>query len=182
MFPLSHTYKPTVIQYLFPKQEPMWVFFNACMGHLKPDRLKSTICKDELVSSSCLIILKNTGCGILFHQNPLRNHQAEILSLKDEGFLPWWFWGGSYWTEYRTSVGFSCDQAALWMVFSVRLSICPSISLSVYPSVRPSHLFDYVPIIVSSWNFQELFPMTKKRSMQKVKVLRSKPNLSVSGP
>ena len=25
--------------------------------------------------------------------------------------------------------------------------------LSVYPSVRPSHLFDYVPIIVSSWNF-----------------------------
>ena len=49
---------------------------------------------------------------------------------------------------------FSCDQAALQMVFSV----CPS------------HLFDYVPIIVSSWNFQELLPMTKVRSMQKVKV------------
>ena len=44
---------------------------------------------------------------------------------------------------------FSCDQAALWMVFSVRLSVC----LSVCPSVRLSHLFDYVPIIVSSWNF-----------------------------
>ena len=35
----------------------------------------------------------------------------------------------------------SCDQAALWMVFSV--------CLSVRLSVCPSHLFDYVPIIVS---------------------------------
>ena len=41
---------------------------------------------------------------------------------------------------------FSCDQAALWMVQSVRLSVCPSL------------LFHYVPIIVSSWNFQELLP------------------------
>ena len=71
---------------------------------------------------------------------------------------------------------FSCDQAALQMVFSVRLS------------VRLSHLFDYVPIIVSSLNFQELLPMTKVRSMQKVKVRgqrsrsqRSQPNLTVSG-
>ena len=52
------------------------------------------------------------------------------------------------------------------MVFSVCLSVCPSVRLSVCPS----HLFDYVPIIVSSWNFQELLPMTKVRSMQKVKV------------
>ena len=47
---------------------------------------------------------------------------------------------------------FSCDQAALEMVFSVCLSVCPS--------VRLSHLFDYVSIIVSSWNFQELLSMT----------------------
>ena len=67
---------------------------------------------------------------------------------------------------------FSCDQAALWMVFSVRLS----------------HLFDYVPIIVSSWNFQELSQRTRVRSMQKVKVRgqrsrsqRSQTNLTVSG-
>ena len=59
---------------------------------------------------------------------------------------------------------FSCDQAALWMVFSVclsvrpyvRTSVRPSVRLSVRPSVRLSHLSDYVPIIVSSWNFQEL--------------------------
>ena len=43
-------------------------------------------------------------------------------------------------------------------------------SLSVCLSVRPSHLFDYVPIIVSSWNFQEVLPMTEVTSMQKAKV------------
>ena len=75
---------------------------------------------------------------------------------------------------------FSCDQAALWMVFSV--------CLSVRPSVCPSHLFDYVPLIVLSWNFQELSPRTRVTSMQKVKVRgqrsrsqRSQPNLAVSG-
>ena len=54
---------------------------------------------------------------------------------------------------------------------------------SVCPSVRLSHLFDYVPIIVSSWNFQKLSPRTRVRSMQKVKVRgqrsrsqRSQPN------
>ena len=46
----------------------------------------------------------------------------------------------------------------------------PSVRLSVRPSVCLSHLFDYVPIIVSSWNFQELLPVTKVTSMQKVKV------------
>ena len=43
-----------------------------------------------------------------------------------------------------------------------------------FPSVRPSvclsHLFHYVPINVSSWNFQEWLPLTKVRSMQKVEV------------
>ena len=57
---------------------------------------------------------------------------------------------------------------------SVRLSVCPSVRLSVCPSVRLSvrlsHLFDYVTIIVSSWNFQELSHWTRVRSMQKVKV------------
>ena len=59
---------------------------------------------------------------------------------------------------------------------------------SVCPSVCPSHLFDYVPIIISSWHFQELLPMTKVMSMQKVKVRgqrsrsqRSQTNSTVSG-
>ena len=79
---------------------------------------------------------------------------------------------------------FSGDQAAIWLVQSVCPSVCPSVCLSV----RPSHLFHHVPIIVSSWNFQELLPMTKVTSMQKVKVRgqrsrsqRSRPNLTVSG-
>ena len=79
---------------------------------------------------------------------------------------------------------FSCDQAAIWLVQSVR----PSVRLSVRPSVCLSHLFHHVPIIVSSWNFQELLPWSKVMSMQKVKVRgqrsrsqRSTPNLAVSG-
>ena len=101
--------------------------------------------------------------------------------------FPAWRWTGrwqkSSGLENRPTPGmvFSCDQAALWMVQSVCLSVCPS--------VCPSHLFDYVPpIIVSSWNFQELLPMTEVMSMRKVKVRgqrsrsqRSQPNLTVSG-
>ena len=64
--------------------------------------------------------------------------------------------------QKRCPIVFSCDQAALWMVFSVRLS--------VRLSVCPSHLFDYVPLIVSSWSFQELSSRTRVTSMQKVKV------------
>ena len=62
------------------------------------------------------------------------------------------------------------------------------VRLYVRPSVRLSHLFDYVPIIVSSWNFQELSLGTRVRSLQKVKVRgqrsrsqRSQPNLTLSG-
>ena len=58
------------------------------------------------------------------------------------------------WWRHHVIIFFSCDKAALWMVQSVCLS----------------HLFDYVPIIVSSWNFQELLPITEVMSMQKVKV------------
>ena len=145
---------------------------------------------------------------------------------------------------WSITIIFSCDQAALQMVFSVCLSVRPSVRPSVrkksllrsqiyygyeelstdtnYPiwrrqklpymkktrkkkqvcgaacfmaaeikfseDVRPSHLFDYVPIIVSSWNFQELLPVTEVTSMQNVKVRgqrsrsqRSQPNFTVSG-
>ena len=43
---------------------------------------------------------------------------------------------------------FSCDQAALWMVFSVRLSVCPSVRLSVCPSVTPFWLCSHHRIIM----------------------------------
>ena len=43
---------------------------------------------------------------------------------------------------------FSCDQAALWMVFSVHLSVCPSVRLSVCPSVTPFWLCSHHRIIM----------------------------------
>ena len=80
----------------------------------------------------------------------------------------------------RYGVFFSCDQAALRTL----LSVCPSVCLSVWLS----HFFHYVPVIVSSWNFEELLPLTKVMSMQEVKVRgqksrsqRSWPRLAVSG-
>ena len=54
--------------------------------------------------------------------------------------------------------------------YAVQLASWQLRSNSPKMSVRLSHLFDYVPLIVSSWNFQELLLMTKVRSMQKVKV------------
>ena len=39
----------------------------------------------------------------------------------------------------RRPIVFSCDQAALWMVFSVRLSVCPSVCPSVTPFWLCSH-------------------------------------------
>ena len=83
-------------------------------------------------------------------------------------------------TLKRCPIIFNCKQLYKWYFPSVRLSVRLSVCLS--------HLFDYVPIILSSWYFQESLPMTKVRSMQKVKVRgqrsrsqRSQPNLTVSG-
>ena len=59
----------------------------------------------------------------------------------------------------------SYDQAALRTAISVRLSVRPSVHLSV------SHLFHYVPVIVSSCNFQEVLPMTEVMSLQRVNVI-----------
>ena len=79
---------------------------------------------------------------------------------------------------------FSCDQTGLRTLQPVRPSVRPSVHLSVCPW----HLFHNVPAIVSSWNLQEVLPLTKKMSMQKIKVnsqrsrsQRSKSNLAVSG-
>ena len=92
-------------------------------------------------------------------------------------------WNVLYISRYINPPGHflaATKQLYEWYFLSVRPSVCLS--------VCPSHLFDYVPIIVSSWNFQELLPVTEVTSMQKVKVRgqrsrsqRSQPNLAVSG-
>ena len=55
----------------------------------------------------------------------------------------------------------------------------PSVCLSVCLSVT---LLDCVPIIVSSWNFQELFPMTEMTSLQNVKVRGQSPPVGSGTP
>ena len=83
---------------------------------------------------------------------------------------------------YRT---FLTDATVTLLLF---LAATKQLYERYFLSVCLSHLFDYVPIIVSSQNFQELLPMTEVMSMQKVKVRgqrsrpqRSQPNLTVSG-
>ena len=130
------------------------------------------------------------------------NHEGQAAAPL---WLPWWLLYGiwkrsAYLNIYdivikpnvqrKQTFCISCFAIIYWSSFMLRPSssmngiFCPS----VRPSVRLSHLFDYVPIIVSSWNFQELSPRTRVRSMQKVKVRgqrsrsqRSRPNLTVSG-
>ena len=63
--------------------------------------------------------------------------------------------------DYISALLATTKQLYEWYFLSVRLSVCLS--------VCPSHFFDYVPIIVSSWNFQELSPKTRVTSMQNVK-------------
>ena len=71
---------------------------------------------------------------------------------------------------------FSCDQAA-------RRTLS-----SVHPSVCLLHLFHNVPVIVSSWNFQELLKLRKVMTTKMVKVRgqrsmsqKSKHDVAVSG-
>ena len=77
------------------------------------------------------------------------------------------------------SNGFSLKKYCLSFCLSLCLSVCLCLS----------HLFHYVPIMVSSWNFQEWLPMTEVMSMKKFKVRgqksrlqRSRPKLAISGP
>ena len=62
---------------------------------------------------------------------------------------------------------FSCDQAALWMVFSVRLSVCPSVRPSVRPSVCPSvrlsvcHTFSAATKQLYEWYFLSVCPSVR---------------------
>ena len=101
--------------------------------------------------------------------------------------LPWfraWSWNNLLHPSYKIFL----EQWNLITFLAATKQLYEWFSPSVCPSVCLSHLFDYVPIILSSWNFQELLPVTKVTSMQKVKVRgqrsrsqRSQPNLTVSG-
>ena len=91
--------------------------------------------------------------GSIFHQN---SSMIEILFHCD--FIPGYGIFSKFCTYYDNNIVFSCNQAALRTLLSIRLSLCLSVP------------FHNVPVILSSWNFQELLPQTKGMSMQKVKV------------
>ena len=55
----------------------------------------------------------------------------------------------------------------LWPHSSKNTSVHPSVCLSIHLSL--THLFHNVPVIIS-WNFQQLLPLIKVMSIQKVKV------------
>ena len=87
-----------------------------------------------------------------------------------------------------------CDMLGIWSLCGYFWHLVATkqlykwFCLYVSMSVCLSHLFNYVPIIVSSCNFHKLLPMTIVMSMQKFKVRgqrsrsqRSKPQLSCLG-
>ena len=127
--------------------------------------------------------ISKTCKQLLYQAVGWRQRRADILHIEGiltlHGSLCWLvFCGYVLSLMYAIYVGFLAATKQLYKWY-LRLSVCPSVCLS--------HLFDYVPIIVSSRNFQELLPMTKVRSKQKVKVRgqrsrsqRSQPNLTVS--
>ena len=118
-----------------------------------------------VLSGFCEDIMSNTGdWNLVFFMltwSPLLSMPPiHTLNLEDTLLLGVWVLQSS-----QNSI-FSCNQAALWMVQSIRLFVSPSACLS--------HLFHYVANIYSSWNFQELLPMTEVMSIQKVKVAEVK--------
>ena len=72
---------------------------------------------------------------------------------------------------------FCCDQAVIWLVQSVRLSVCPSVCLSVRPSVPPfSPCSHHHEIFRSYYHGQKWCPC--KRSRSEVKVTKVNTQLS----
>ena len=62
-----------------------------------------------------------------------------LWRLKETGHQQAWFWPNEQESSISSIEFFSCDQAALQMVFSVCLSVCLSVRLSVTPFSPCSH-------------------------------------------
>ena len=121
-----------------------------------------------------------------YHIKSLQYHIKTLPEFAKKSNIPW-IWRTIYGhklpymkkTRKKKQVcGAACFVAAK-IKFSKDVRLCGAacfmaaeikFSKDVRLSVRTSHLFHHVPIIVSSWNFQELLPWTEVMSMQKVKV------------
>ena len=164
-----------------PQMWPFWPWQWPWLWIFRVKYWISYISENGLISLKCKTYLLNIRHQIWPWIFSLR--MTLTLNFRSEIFLIYYIslekrsdWHGSKNKTYRLTINFELRPSS-YMTGSVR------------PSVRPSHLFHHVPIIVSSWNFQDLLPMTKVTPMQKVKVRgqrsrswqRSTPNLTVSG-
>ena len=141
-------------QYLPNISDPVYSVHQSFMWFLRLNRRKSTFYpvtapKDSKcwpIVTSSIQELAASNCDVTM------TDCSRVVSM--DAFLTQWCWGQAFFRFFLAAT----KQLYEWYF------------LSVCPSVRLSHLFDYVPIIVSSWNFQELSHWTRVRSMQKVKV------------
>ena len=98
----------------------------------------------------------------------LQTHKTSggLSKWKPLGFSDLWMWPAksvARWLSFgRLALSHICSTTILLLLaFKCKLYFLAAtkqlyewFSLSVCLSVRPSHLFDYLPIIISSWNFQ----------------------------
>ena len=91
------------------------------------------------------------------------------ITITTTEWVSWWLAGSSLDT-LLVSLNISCDDQSNHpddlSFLAATKQLYERFNPSVCPSVCPSHLFDFVPIIVSSRNHQELLPMTEVMSMQ----------------
>ena len=100
--------------------------------------------------------------------------------MPDHGYMDW-FTFGQWHADNARHLLFSCDQAAIWLVQSVRPSVCPSVRLSVrhtFFTIFPSSY--HQEIFRSYYHGQKWCPCKRSRSEVKGQGHRSTPNLAVS--
>ena len=117
------------------------------------------------------IVYEGSGRNVLIHLHPDSDCGGPYLTMMRSRIL------SSYSAPAIYRSHFSCDQAALWMVQSVRLSVRPSVCLSVTPFWLCSHhriIMKFSGVITSDKS--DVHARGQKSRSQ-----RSQPNLTVSG-
>ena len=108
--------------------DPNWAFPDCNCSLIWPMAMKSCT-KLETAKERCPIVLQGHPSNFKvtwYITSPILTQIGRFRTIGRSFQIP------------QFCLVFSCDQAALWMVFSVRLSVCPSVRLSVCPSVCPS--------------------------------------------
>ena len=126
------------------------------------------------VHKACSILLCQTCCLKKIAWNPNVDRVSIIFTVKESVFFLGLGLGSAMKSHVcLTPFGYGLSGVNLWFLAATK-----QLYKWHFPSVRLSfclsHLFHHVPIIVSSWNFQELLPWSKVMSIQKGQGQRSK--------